>query len=191
MRSPRRSVTSERNGAKASEASQAGCRGGRRSVLIAGFGNVLRGDDGFGVEVVRRLQDAAADGATGDTVYLEVGTGGIALAQALMTPFDRLVIVDAMQRGGAPGTLYVLEVESVETLTSVDMHMAVPSRALGLAQALGALPPEIYMVGCEPGGVDDLDMELSPAVSGAVNGAMSEVRRLIAGKQARQHESTT
>jgi len=147
--------------------------------MVAGFGNVLRGDDGFGVEVVRRLQSAADEGASGETVYLEIGTGGIALAQALLTPFDRLVIVDAMVRGGAPGTLYVLEVESVETLKSVDMHMAVPSRALGLAQALGALPPEIFMVGCEPASVDDLDMELSSVVSQAVDGAIIAVRRLL------------
>lgn len=168
---------SERNGPDASAASHAECRGRRHSILVAGFGNVLRGDDGFGVEVVRRL---AADAVGGDAHFLEVGTGGIALAQELLTPYDRLVIVDAMTRGGAPGTLYVLEVESVETLTSVDMHMAVPSRALGLAQALGALPPQIYMVGCEPGSVDEMDMALSPAVSGAVEGAMIEVRRLLA-----------
>ena len=168
---------SDRNAPEASAASHAECRGRRQSILVAGFGNVLRGDDGFGIEVVRRL---AADAVGGDAHFLEVGTGGIALAQELLTPYDRLVIVDAMTRGGAPGTLYVLEVESVETLTSVDMHMAVPSRALGLAQALGALPPQIYMVGCEPGSVDELDMALSPAVSGAVEGAMIEVRRLLA-----------
>jgi hydrogenase maturation protease len=138
---------------------------------------VLRGDDGFGVEVVRRLAEPAVDG---NAHFVEIGTGGIALAQELLTPYDRLVIVDAMTRGGVPGTLYVLEVESVERLTSVDMHMAVPARALGLAQALGALPPQIFMVGCEPGNVDELEMGLSDAVSGAVEGAMIEVRRLLA-----------
>jgi hydrogenase maturation protease len=63
-----------------------------RRMLVAGFGNVLRGDDGFGVEVVRRLQEAGV--APEGTVCLEVGTGGVALAQELMTPCDRLVIVD-------------------------------------------------------------------------------------------------
>ena len=96
--------------------------------VVAGFGNVLRGDDGFGVEVVRRLQDEG--GAPSGTVCLEIGTGGLALAQELLTPCDRLVIVDAMTRGGAPGSLYVLRVESVDTLRSVDMHMAVPARVL-------------------------------------------------------------
>lgn len=149
-------------------------------VLIAGFGNVLRGDDGFGVAVVRQLADAAAGGSDRETDFLEVGTGGVALAQALLTPYDRLVIVDAMQRGGAPGSLYVVEVESVDTLTSVDMHMTVPSKALGLAKALGALPPRIFIVGCEPAHVDDLEMELSPAVRGAVEEAKAAVRRLLA-----------
>ena len=146
--------------------------------LVAGFGNVLRGDDGFGVEVIRRLQ---ADQTMGDTaVLLEVGTGGVALAQALLTPYDRLVIVDAMKRGGTPGTVYVLEVDSVESLQSVDMHMAVPSRALGLAKALAALPPVIYMVGCEPESVDELELSLSPTVDAAVDYAVGQVRRLTA-----------
>ena len=146
--------------------------------LIAGFGNVLRGDDGFGVEVVRRLQ-VDADQPAG-VEMLEVGTGGIALAQALLTPYQRLVIVDAMKRGGKPGTVYVLRVESVDALRSVDMHMAVPSKALGLAQAIGALPPHVFMVGCEPGGVDELDMTLSAPVQDAVGYAVQEIRKLLA-----------
>lgn len=147
--------------------------------LVAGFGNVLRGDDGFGVEVVRRLMEAGQ--APPDVRLLEVGTGGVALAQALLTPVDRLIVVDAMTRGGEPGHLYVLRVDGVETLTSVDMHMAVPSRALGLAKALGALPREIFMVGCEPLAVDDLTMDLSPPVKAAVERAMIEVQALLSG----------
>lgn len=148
-------------------------------MLVAGFGNVLRGDDGFGVEVVRQLHQPGA--VPEGTVLLEVGTGGIALAQELLTPYDRLVVVDAMQRGGAPGTLYVLQVDSVETLRSVDMHMAVPSRALGLAQALGGLPREVFMVGCEPMIVDELQMELSGPVQASMEPAVAAVRRLLEG----------
>ena len=147
--------------------------------LIAGFGNVLRGDDGFGVEVVRRLQrdEPQCEGV----VTLEIGTGGIALAQALLTPYQRVVVVDAMTRGGRPGTLYVLRVESVDALRSVDMHMALPSKALGLAQAMGVLPAQIFMVGCEPAEVDEIEMTLSPPVQAAVDYALREIRRLVAG----------
>jgi hydrogenase maturation protease len=146
-------------------------------MVVAGFGNVLRGDDGFGVEVVRRLQmtGSAPDG----TVLLEVGTGGVALAQELLTPCDRLVIVDAMARGGSPGSVYVLRVDHVEPARSVDMHMAVPARALSLAQALGALPREVFLVGCEPVVVDDLTMELSEPVNRAVDSALTHVHNLL------------
>ena len=148
-----------------------------KRMLVAGFGNVLRGDDGFGVEVVRRLQDG---GAPQGTVCLEVGTGGVALAQELMTPCDRLVIVDAMTRGGKPGDVYVLRVDQVGAARSVDLHMAVPARVLELASAMGTLPREVFMVGCEPDVVDDLTMALSRAVRDAVEPALRDVRALLA-----------
>lgn len=146
--------------------------------LIAGFGNVLRGDDGFGVAVLHRL---AADGPLGDGVeLLEVGTGGIRLAQELLDRYDRLIIVDAMARGGSPGSVYVLEVESVDSLTEVDLHLATPSRALSVAKALGALPQQVFMVGCEPREVDELTTELSPAVRDAVDTAIRKIHDLVA-----------
>jgi hydrogenase maturation protease len=145
--------------------------------LIAGFGNVLRGDDGFGVEVLRRL---AGRGVASDSVeLLDVGTGGIRLAQELMTPYDRLIIVDATSRGGTPGSVYTLLVEGVKPTREIDMHTTVPSRALEVAQALGPLPAQIYLVGCEPDVVDEWTMDLSPAVSSAVDRAVREVERLL------------
>lgn len=140
--------------------------------LVAGFGNELRGDDGFGVAVCQRLQ-----GAPGFEV-LEVGTGGLQMAQQLMSGYDRLIVVDAMTRGGAPGQLYVLEVESVERATGIDMHVAVPKAALSVAQAMGVLPRQVFLVGCEPEEVDELKMGLSLPVSAAVDRAVDRVVEL-------------
>ncbi len=148
---------------------------GRRT-LVAGFGNELRADDGFGVAVLRRLRER---GPLPDVDLMEVGTAGIRLAQELLTPYDRLVIVDAMARGGAPGSVYVVEVQDVERPDGVDLHLAVPARALALAKALGALPPEVFIVGCEPAEVDELSMALTPAVAGAVDAALAHVDRLL------------
>ena len=146
-------------------------------ILIAGFGNVLRGDDGFGVEVIRRLRESTIERA--DVHFMEVGTAGIGLAQELLTPCDRLIIVDAMKRGGRPGSMYVTEVESVDSTAEIDLHLAVPARALAVAKALGALPREVYIVGCEPADVDELTTELTPPVAAAVETALDHVRRLI------------
>ena len=146
--------------------------------LVAGFGNALRADDGFGVEVVRRLEEEGC--ASENVVLLDVGTGGIRLAQELVGRYDRLIIVDAMARGSPPGTLYVLAVESVDAAGEVDMHVTVPSRALAVAKLLGALPTEVYMIGCEPAEVDELALELSPSVQQSVSAAVVRVRELLA-----------
>ncbi len=146
--------------------------------LVAGFGNVLRGDDGFGVEVVRRL---AADGAGDDVECMEVGTGGIRLAQELLGRYDRLIIVDAMHGGGPPGTVYVRRVEHVAAAQTIDLHLAVPARALTVARALGVLPAEVYIVGCEPAETEELTMDMTPAVQEAVDAAVARVRELLAG----------
>lgn len=145
--------------------------------LIAGFGNELRGDDGLGLAVVRRLRELGRTGP--DVELLEVGTAGIGLAQALLDPWDRLIVVDAVGRGQAPGTIYVLRVEDVETAVEVDLHQAVPARVLALAKALGRLPREVWIVGCEPAEVDELTTELSPPVRAAVDAVVARVESLL------------
>ena len=145
--------------------------------LIAGFGNVLRGDDGFGVEVLRRLAERGI--ASESIELLDVGTGGIRLAQELMSPYDKLIIIDAATRGGPPGSVYTLVVDGVRKTQEIDLHTVVPSRALEVAQALGPLPAQIFLVGCEPAVVDHWTLELSDVVAGAVDQAIQEVEKLL------------
>jgi hydrogenase maturation protease len=155
-------------------------RGRTVRTLVAGFGNVLRADDGFGVEVVRRLE-REIDGTDGSVVILEVGTGGVRLVQELLAGFDRLILVDAAARGGPPGALYVTRVEGVEPIAEVDPHELLPARALAMARAIGVLPREVYLVGCEPQQVEELSLELSPPVREAVERAVDAVKRLLRG----------
>ncbi len=151
--------------------------------LIAGFGNVLRGDDGFGVEVVRCLDELPPSGDR-DVALLDVGTGGFRLAQELMSGYDCLIIVDAMRRGGAPGSVYVLQVDGVEPAERVDMHLTVPASALAVAKALGALPSRVFMVGCEPGDVDELSTGLTAPVRAAVDAAVRHIHGLLGRERA-------
>ncbi|MDQ6830657.1 MAG: hydrogenase maturation protease [Gemmatimonadota bacterium] len=145
--------------------------------LIAGFGNILRGDDGFGVEVLRRLGER---GMASDSIeLLDVGTGGIRLAQELTTAYDRLIIIDATTRGGAPGTVYTLAIDDVQAAREIDMHTTIPSSALSVAKALGPLPREIFFVGCEPLEVDEFAIGLSPMVSEAADVAVQRIDELV------------
>lgn len=149
--------------------------------LVAAFGNALRGDDAFGLRVLERLEALAADRRLGDGVtLLEVGTGGLQLAQELLDGYARVVVVDAMRRGEEVGTVRVLRVEEIEAVERVDLHLAVPQQALSAAKAMGALPGEVYIVGCEAGEVDELTMDLTPPVAAAVPRAVEEIVRLLA-----------
>lgn len=150
-------------------------------VVVAAFGNELRGDDGFGIAVLKRLEGAQSRAGVR---LIEVGTAGLRLAQELLTPCDRLIIVDAMHGGGAPGTLYVKKVEAVRPAAAVDMHLTLPVQALAVASALGALPRDTFLVGCEPQHVDELTLELSEPVRAALEPAAMRVAELIGGADA-------
>src|SRR5712692_5244629 len=161
----------------------------RRHVLVAGVGNVLRGDDGFGVAVVQRL--AQRPDLPPAVKVVEVGIGGISLVQELFDGYDVLLIVDAVDRDGTPGTIYLLEPQ-VPDLAQwpyeqrqdflANMHMTTPSRALILARALGVLPPSVYLLGCQPTTCNDLIIGLSETVERAValgvERLVSEIHRL-------------
>lgn len=159
--------------------------------LIVGVGNLLRGDDGFGVEVARRL--AALPEVTARARVVEAGIAGVHLVQELMDGYELLVIADAVDRGGRPGQLWVLEVEPPalpgpgrpEALT--DLHEAVPARALILARALGVLPRRTVLVGCQPAVTEELELALSPAVAGAVEEAVARIRALVGAAGPAEH----
>ncbi len=150
-------------------------------VLVAGVGNLLRAADGFGIEVARRLDGRELPEGVR---VVETGIGGVALVQELLEGWDALVVVDAMDRGRPPGTvmLVVTDVVDVESLTweqphdlLADMHLATPERALMLARALGVLPAEVLMVGCQPVNAEWLGEGLSAPVAAAVDVAVSEI----------------
>jgi hydrogenase maturation protease len=149
-----------------------------KRILIAGVGNVLRGDDGFGVRVAQRL--LARSDLPANVKVIETGIGGMSLVQELMGGYDVLVIVDACRRGGAPGALYCLEpqIPRVDVMSVAerrdyfaDTHYATPLRALALAAAVARLPGVIRIVGCEPGDVDEFQLGLSAPVADVVESA--------------------
>ncbi|GIV97359.1 MAG: peptidase M52 [Herpetosiphonaceae bacterium] len=160
---------------------------GSPRILVAGVGNVLRGDDGFGPAVIRALEDSGRLPRSVRTI--EVGIGGIGLVQELMDGYDALVLVDAVDRGGSPGSLYLLEPQVPDPLSIspherrelvADIHQAVPGLALMIARAVGALPAVARIVGCQPAVTDELSVELSPPVQQAVPQAVEMILALLA-----------
>jgi hydrogenase maturation protease len=153
-------------------------------LLVAGVGNVLRGDDGFGVVVANRLK---ADLLPTGVRVVEVGIGGIHLVHELYERPDALIVLDAMELERVPGTVavvrpHILDVAALPLARRhdelADMHYATPERALMLARALSLLPEVVWVVGCQPVDTDQLGEGVSAAVASAVPVAAAEVRRL-------------
>lgn len=151
-------------------------------VLVAGIGNVFLGDDGFGVEVVRRLSTEHATEIPPWVRVVDYGVRGMHLAYDLAgAGYDMTIMVDATARGDAPGTVYVVELDrSPASPPVLDAHGMQPDVVLDLVAMLGEDPGPVLLVGCEPA-VLDQRMGLSPAVEGAVGPAARAVLDLIAG----------
>ena len=157
-----------------------------RRVLVACVGNVLRHDDGFGVAVARALETAPLpDGVD----LIETGIGGMSIVQRLMDGYGALIVVDAFDRGETPGTIWVLEpdVPAPDSLERDEwralfqnLHLAEPYRIFLLAKSLGALPPIVRLVGCQPHDIDAMDEHLSSSVAAAVPVAANRVREIAA-----------
>jgi hydrogenase maturation protease len=146
-------------------------------VLIAGVGNVFLGDDGFGVEVARRLLLSPVPLPQG-VVVSDFGIRGIHLAFELLDPPDLLIVADATRRGEPPGTVYVLEAET-DGAPVADAHGMDVSAVFAQARAMGAVLPRVLLVGCEPADLRE-HMGLSPAVEAAVETAAATIRDLAA-----------
>src|SRR5437660_12245641 len=111
-------------------------------LLIAGVGNIFLGDDAFGVFVAQRLAERPWPEDVARVV--DFGIRGIDLTYALLDAYEAVILVDALPRGGSPGTLYVLEPELEEPSEPanagmmIEMHNLDPVKVLRLAHALGS-----------------------------------------------------
>jgi hydrogenase maturation protease len=151
-------------------------------ILVAGIGNIFLGDDGFGVEVIRRMaQCQLSEGVT----WMDSGIRGLDLALALLDNYDLAILIDTLARGGLPGRLYLLEPD-LDHLGKADIqtHNIDPIKVFQMVKAFGELPARcrFRIVGCEPHtfGPEGIgQMGLSDPVAEAVEPAVRMVQQLI------------
>ena len=156
----------------------------RPAVLVVGVGNPLRGDDGAGLEVARRVRDRApADGfevreLRGDlTELLDAWLGR-----------EAVVLVDTMRSGARPGAIRRLDA-SDEPLPAQHRHGPTSTHAAGLAEmielarALGRLPARLIVYAVEGRRYEagaGLSDELEAIVPALVERVLRESRLLLA-----------
>jgi hydrogenase maturation protease len=141
-------------------------------VLVAGIGNIFHGDDGFGVAVVQHMAEARPlEGVD----VVDFGIRGLDLAFALTGGYRLAVLIDTVQCGDVPGTLYLIEPEPADPLEEgISPHQIDPTQVLRLTRILGGPCAEVLLIGCEPASFGPPDLGrigLSEEVAAAVESA--------------------
>lgn len=142
------------------------------NLLVIGIGNEFRGDDAAGLRVARRVKASAPA-----RIQVQEANGeGVALME-LWQRAETVILVDAVQAGGAPGTIYRLDAHA-EKIPSKFFHYSTHAfsvaEAVELARALDQLPSTLIVYGIE-GRQYDVGGGLSPMVEQAVEEVAKQV----------------
>jgi hydrogenase maturation protease len=136
-----------------------------------GVGNLLQKDDGVGIHAVRAFGRAAPAGV----LAIEVGTDAWS-ALPLLEQADKVIVLDALEAGGEPGSIYVVKIGDVRReAVRGSLH------ELDLVNVIATMRgpcPEVVVVAAEPQ-VIDFGMELEPAVDAAVPRMVETAVRLV------------
>jgi len=130
--------------------------------LILGVGNILLGDEGVGIHAVRELEETALPPHVD---LIDGGTAGLDLLD-LMRGYERVIIIDAVEAGAEPGTIFRFtpeEVASQPQALPLSLHQAEILEVLQLAAFVGRPLPPIVIYGIQPE-VMDWSTELSSAL---------------------------
>ncbi|MEW6143112.1 MAG: hydrogenase maturation protease [Chloroflexota bacterium] len=118
-----------------------------RTVII-GIGNWLLGDEGVGIHLISALSEHLAGYA--NVTIVDGGTSPDAML--LLDDVDRLIVLDAVNGGREPGTVYRFAGEDIEHLKSsgVSLHEWSAADSLMAISLIGKLPHETVVIGIEP-----------------------------------------
>jgi hydrogenase maturation protease len=137
------------------------------SQLVIGLGNRLRGDDGAGAEVARRVRTVPAHEVTDPASLFDMWSGD-----------DGVIVIDAVSSGAPVGTIHRIDVtQSPLPLTSsTSSHAFGLAEVVELARSLGRLPRSVQVYGIEVGSLSP-GSQMSPQVEAAVQEVVEEIDR--------------
>lgn len=148
-------------------------------ILLIGLGNLLLGDEGVGVHVLRRLEcDYRFEPAI---TLVDGGTSGLDLLP-LFADHRRILMIDAIALDAPPGNIAVFRDADIRRALSpkLSVHHLGVSDLLALVQLLDYGPTEIVLVGIVPECLE-LGLELSPAVAAAIPDVIERVGEILNG----------
>jgi len=152
---------------------------GSRKTLILGIGNILLQDEGAGIHAIRLLANLAAQ--HDDIELMDGGTLSFTLAGAIEDA-ERLIVIDAAQYDGAPGTTKVFLGEQMDAFIGSNRKCSVHEVSLidlmAIALLAGQLPQQRALIGIQPHTIAWGETP-SPLVASAIRLACDQALQLV------------
>lgn len=156
----------------------------RRKTLILGIGNTLLRDEGAGVHAIHMLAQHAA--GRDDIELMDGGTLSFTLAGAIEDA-DQLIVIDAAQLDGVPGSTQVFEGEQMDAFVGGNRKRSVHEVSLidllMIARLADHLPQKRALIGIQPHDID-WGEQPSPPVAAAIPQACNYAMQLVEAWQA-------
>ena len=142
-------------------------------IIVLGIGNILISDEGFGVRVVEKLQECYE--FPDNVQLLDGGTMGYELLHRLIG-IQKLILIDAVNGGAAPGTLFRFSGPEVNAYyrQKVSMHQLGIQEVLAMLEITDNTVPDLLVLGVQPASLE-FGLDLSPIIEAAAETVAAQV----------------
>jgi len=126
-----------------------------KPIGVIGVGNPLRQDDGIGIYLLEKLRDQFSS-TGGPFEFIDGGTAGFSLIHVL-SRFDTVVIIDAVNFHGTPGELRMFtaqQARSVKTCNDLSTHHTDLFQILDIVDRLDTKPSHLLIIGIQPQSIE-------------------------------------
>ena len=148
-------------------------------IVVIGIGNLLLMDEGIGVHTINELEKH--DLPESIEIY-DGGTGGFKLID-LMHGAARVIFIDAVETGKAPGSVTIFSAEEVHSLYNKKKYSLHDTDLMEIIKMTELLddPPIIEIVGIQPKIINygtTLSKELAGSMSNIVNSVLKRIEEV-------------
>jgi len=149
-----------------------------KNTLVLGLGNLILQDEGVGIHAIRALEAGEGGPLPPGVTTLDGGTGGFQLVGDIQE-HDHVIMIDATLDGRPPGTVTV-----IEPRRAADFPPLLSAHEIGIRDMIEAMTltgdiPRIHLITISAANINDIGMELTPAVRAAIPEVIARVKALL------------
>ncbi len=144
-----------------------------KKIIVLGIGNILMSDEGVGVRAVEAFKEKYT--FSENVEIYDGGTTGMMGLLPLIEEADHLIVIDAVNGPGEPGSLYryTLDELRLNIPKKLSPHDIGFLECLSIAEINGRLPESVVIIGIKPKDIKTRRMELTEAVAGNIGNLVS------------------